>query len=74
VELTDGRNPDLLAKIRAEALDSLVEMARWRRPGPAYFARIVLGRVAGLPEERLKELAWNGPADEIVHAAARPKP
>jgi hypothetical protein len=65
---TDGRNAPLLAKIRSSALDSLVEMASWRRPGHAYFARMVLGRIAGLPEDRLNELAWSGPVETIVAA------
>ncbi|MEJ7608131.1 MAG: hypothetical protein WKF37_18165 [Bryobacteraceae bacterium] len=69
MELTAGRNLDLLVKIRSVALDSLIEMASWRRPSHAFFARMVLGRVAGLPEDRLKELAWNGPVDAIIKAA-----
>lgn len=71
VELTKGREADLLAKLRAEALDSLVEMALWRQPSHAYFARILLGRVAGVPEEKLGSQAWNGPVKEIVEAARR---
>jgi hypothetical protein len=70
-QLTAGRDSDLLAKIRSAALDSLIEMASWRRPNHAGFARMVLGRVAGLPEDRLKELAWNGPVDAIIEAARR---
>jgi hypothetical protein len=68
-ELTAGRNPGLLAKIRAAALDSLIEMASWRRPGHAGFSRIILGRVAGLPEDRVQKLNGNGPVDEILQAA-----
>jgi len=71
MQLTAARNSDLLAKIRSLALVSLVEMASWRRPGYAYAARMVLGRVAGLPEDRLQELVWNGPVDAIIQAAAR---
>jgi hypothetical protein len=63
--------PDLLAKIRSIALDSLIEMAPWRDPSHAYFARVVLGRVAGLPEDRLEKLAWNGPVDPIIEAAVQ---
>jgi hypothetical protein len=69
MQLTAARNTDLLAKLRASALDSLIEMARWREAGHAYFARMVLGRVAGLPEDRLQGLAWNGPVDAIIEAA-----
>ncbi len=71
MELTGKRDPELLAKIRSVALDSLVEMASWRRPSHAFFARMVLGRVAGLPEERIKGLAWNGPVDAIIQAAGQ---
>lgn len=72
MQLTAGRASDLLIKIRSMALDSLLEMAAWRRPSHAYFARMVLGRVAGLPEDRLKQLAWDGPVDMIIEAA-RPR-
>lgn len=71
MQLTAARNPELLAKIRARALDSLIEMASWRRPGHAYFARVVLGRIAGLPEDRLNKLAWSGPLDAIISAVAQ---
>jgi len=74
MQLTVKRSPDLLAKIRSVALDSLVEMASWRRPGHAFFPRTILGRVAGLPEDRLQKLAWNGPVDAITTAAAGPRP
>ena len=60
MEMTASRGSDLLGKIRSMALDPLIEMASWRRPHHALFARMVLGRVAEIPEDRLKELAWNG--------------
>ena len=69
MELTAARNPDLLAKIRSIAVDSLIEMAAWRRPSHAYFSRILAGRLAGLPENRLKQLAWDGPVEAIIQAA-----
>lgn len=68
VALTTSRNPSLLASIHSVALDPLIEMARWRRPSHAFFARMILGRVAGLPERQLKDLAWNGPVDAILSA------
>ncbi len=52
-QLTMSRNAEFLGKIRSLALNSLIEMASWRRPGQAYFARIVLGRVRGVPEDWL---------------------
>ena len=68
--LTRPRNPEVLAAIRAGALDNLVEMARWRSQGHASDARLVLGRVAGLDETRLQELVHQGRVDEIISAAS----
>jgi hypothetical protein len=68
--LTRPRNPEVLAAIRAGALDNLVEMARWRSQGHAWDARLVLGRVAGIDETRLQELVRQGPVDEIISAAS----
>jgi hypothetical protein len=30
---------------------------------------MILGRVGGLPEKQLSELAWKGPVEAIVEAA-----
>ena len=68
--LTRGRNPGVLASIRAGALDNLVEMARWRSQGHAWDARLVLGRVSGVEEPRLQELMHQGRIDEIISAAS----
>ena len=68
--LTFGRDPVLLSKIHAQALDCLIEMAAWRRPDHAFFARMVVGRVGGLPEAQLAELAWKWPPDTILKAAS----
>ncbi len=69
VELTADRNPDSLNKVRSGAIDSLSEMASWRDPSHAYFARMILGRVVGIPEDRLRQLAWSGPVTSILSAA-----
>ena len=37
-------------------------MASWRSAPQALDGSVVLERVAGLPEDRLTGLAWNGPA------------
>jgi hypothetical protein len=70
LELTRTRDPNLLTALRAKALDSLIEMARWRSMGHALPARVVLGRIAGLPEERLLQLA-TGPPEPILDALPR---
>jgi len=68
--LTVSRNPVVLAQLRTMALDSLIEMTLWRAASHAYFARMLLGRVAGIPEKQLEELAQKGPPETIVEAMA----
>jgi hypothetical protein len=41
-------------------------MARWRNPEHASNARILLGRIAGIPEERLVQLVSTDNVDEII--------
>jgi hypothetical protein len=47
--MTRGRDAKLLALLRAQALEPLIEMARWR-DGHQYPARHMLARIAGVPE------------------------
>lgn len=69
--LSQWRDPKLLAALRAQALDSLLEMARWRS-GHAFAARMILGRMAGLEEARLLKLAGdNAQVDVILGAVQR---
>ncbi len=66
--LSRGSDPRLLRLLRSEALDSLIEMARWRDPNHASDARMILGRIAGIAEGRLQELVASGNMDEIINA------
>lgn len=66
--LSVSRDQCLLARLRSSALESLLEMARWRDAGHAYAARILLGRVAGIEEARLQQLVQNSQTDEIISA------
>jgi hypothetical protein len=71
VDLSKARAPKLLAALRAQALASLLEMARWRS-GHAYFARVLLGRIAGIEETRLQKLVGdNAQVDVIIKAVQR---
>ena len=47
--------------VNRRASDSLIEMARWREFGHAQSARLILGRIAGIDEERLQRLAHDDP-------------
>jgi hypothetical protein len=64
--LTTGRDPRLLAQLRTEALDSILEMARWRNLGHAEAALTILGRMAGIDEESLNKLISAGQTAAIL--------
>jgi len=66
--LTRPRNTKLLQTLRRGALKSLLEMAHWRSPGHAYDARIILGRIVGIEEQRLEQIVNAGQVDEIFDA------
>lgn len=67
-ELSKRRDPKLLGQLRSRGLDSLIEMARWRSRGHADFARILLGRIAGIEETRLQQLVAAGHVGQIIEA------
>jgi hypothetical protein len=69
--LTKSRDPKVLTLLRAEALDSLVEMARWRSTAHAFAALLILGRIAGLDEDSLTKLIVAGQADTIINKVNR---
>jgi len=58
VTLTEGSNPEeALEMLRARALPSVIEMARWRDLQHALPSFILAGRLAGLDESQIKQ-AW----------------
>ena len=70
INLTTSRDPKLLKQLRKEAMDALVEMARWQFAGHASFARRLLGRIAGIEEAKLDTLVMqNDQAEQIIVAA-----
>jgi hypothetical protein len=66
VALTTTREPQLLAQLRADALDPLLEMARWHNIGHAEAALTVLGRMAGIEEDTLEKLIEAGQTATIL--------
>jgi hypothetical protein len=70
-ELTESRDPALLAKIREEALPSLEEMARWKSIGHAWSSLSILGRVAGLSDEQIEAQIEAGNREMIIAAARK---
>jgi hypothetical protein len=69
--LTQARRPGLLSQLRNSALDSLIEMASWRSSGHAEAARSILGRVAGIDEDRIRQLIRLGQIEVIIDSALR---
>jgi hypothetical protein len=68
--MTVNRDPQLLAKIRSQALAQLIEIARWDVVH-AEGARLVLGRLGGIPEDKLDAMAGTTSPDAIIEAATK---
>jgi hypothetical protein len=68
--LTQQRDAQMLKHVNSEAGDALTEMARWRPTGWSAWPRLILGRIAGIPEDKLEQLA-DGPADAFFAAIGR---
>jgi hypothetical protein len=72
VELTASRDPALLTALRRRALPSLVDIARWRSPGHAQAGLIILGRIAGWPDERIAQaLERAADREELIREVQR---
>ncbi len=75
--LTEKREPGLLEMLRERAVDSLIDMARWRHLSHALPGYILLGRMAGIEETRLQS-AWSDGkhqplTEEIIRELTRKK-
>jgi len=68
-QLTEQRDPSLLAILREQALPSLVEMARWKSMGHAWSSLVILGRIDGLSEEEIQKDLGQGNREKIITAA-----
>ena len=54
--ITAGRDPKTLESLRRQAIEPLRQMSHWTYWGHASMALVLLGRIAGIPEERLQTL------------------
>ena len=68
--LSKGRNPELFATLRGEAMAPLVEMARWKSEGHAMAAFVILGRVAGYSDDAIQG-AWERGERAVYQQCAR---
>jgi hypothetical protein len=64
--LSEKRDPRVLSHIRERALAPLIEMSQWQSLDHAFPAFLLLGRVAGLPEEEIQEMWTKGQRNELV--------
>ena len=70
--LTDGGNPAVLQQIRERALGSLAEMARWKTPRYALPSFLLLGRVAGVPDQQIQDSWRKGEREPLIERALAP--
>ena len=71
MQLTKGRNPALLEALRKNAISPLVEGAAWSNPGHNTAFLAILGRVEGIPEDRLWKLIAGGDKSQIIRMASQ---
>ena len=65
--VTNNRNPAMLAQLsKSEVKARLIERARWRT-GHAEAAGYILGRIAGIAEERIQQLVTTGQMETIIN-------
>jgi hypothetical protein len=67
--VTADRNAELLSKLRQRSLPSLVEMARWKSPGHAMMAFLLVGRIAGLTEAEISKAWGTGERETVIERA-----
>lgn len=65
-QLTEKRSPVILSKLRKHALQSLVEMARWKASGHAVPSFTLLGRVGDVPEEEIQKAWSSGNRESLI--------
>jgi hypothetical protein len=71
MRLTKDRDPILLEALRKNAMAPLVEGATWSNPGHSTAFLAILGRVEGIPEDRLWKLIAGGDKSQIIRMAAQ---
>jgi hypothetical protein len=66
LRLTEKRDKILLAKLKKNTLNSLIEMARWKSRGHAFAAFGILARIVGIPEEEIEKMWNNGKGEDVI--------
>jgi len=74
LRMTDSRNLEILDSLRKEALAPLIEGSSWADvPGHSTPFLLILGRVAGIPDQKLEDLIKSGDNGAIISAATAPQ-
>lgn len=71
MQLTESRDPALLAALKARAFDSIVDIARWTNPGHAVPGVFMLARIAGIPDVEAFSMSERGEKEKIIEAARK---
>ena len=69
VNMTEKRDAKLLDRIKERAAPDLAEMARWKSLAHALPGYILLGRIAGIEEQRMIDEWSNGQREKIISEA-----
>jgi hypothetical protein len=70
--LTDRESPAVLQLVRERALPALAEMARWKTPRYALPSFLLLGRVAGLSEDQVRQFWEKEDRESVIGKALNP--
>jgi hypothetical protein len=73
LQLTQGRDPQLLAMLKRDAMISLAQIARWKSDGHAFPAFVILGRLAGYTDEQANAAFRSHDKEPIIVAALNAK-
>ena len=71
LQITDNRDPALLAELHQRALPALIEMARWKTPGHAQASIYVLGRIGGMSEPDIQAAVAKGDLETVISAGVK---
>jgi hypothetical protein len=53
-------------QLKKEALPSLLEMSAWKNPGHALFSLVILGRITGIPDEKVFAAVEMDQKEELI--------
>ena len=71
MQLTESRDPAMLAALKARAFDAIVDIAQWSNPGHAMAGVFMLARIAGISDAEAYAMFERGEKEKIVEAARK---